>query len=103
MTKRTDRLKKLEEEGFCYLCTLNDLQESIGRKFIVADVEVAVFKINSEIFAVSNICPHQQARLIYDGFVEDEFLSAASKGSEITKQKSKIGVSMSFISSPVYS
>jgi hypothetical protein len=37
------------------------------------------------------------------GLLLDEGLSAASKGSDITKQKSKIGVSMSFISSPVYS
>ena len=80
MTNHTDRLKKLEKEGFRFLCTLNELQESIGKKFIVDDVEIAVFKINSEIFAVSNICPHQQTRLIYDGFIEDEFVVCPAHG-----------------------
>ena len=80
MSNHTDRLKKLEEEGFRFLCTLNDLQESIGRKFIVDDVELAVFKINSEVFAVSNICPHQQTHLIYDGFVEEEFVVCPAHG-----------------------
>ena len=34
-------------------------------------VEIAVFKIDSKVFALSNICPHQHTALIYDGFVED--------------------------------
>ncbi len=42
---------KIEEEGFTFLCSLNDLQEGIGKKFLVNDVEIAVFKINSEVFA----------------------------------------------------
>jgi nitrite reductase/ring-hydroxylating ferredoxin subunit len=78
--KSTDHLNRLEQEGYSYLCTVNDLQESIGRKFIVNDVEIAVFKINSEVFAVSNICPHQQTHLIYDGFVEDEFVVCPAHG-----------------------
>ncbi len=52
-------------EGFEYICMMDELQENVGRRFIVNDVEVAVFKINSEVFAVSNICPHQQTHLIY--------------------------------------
>ena len=72
--KNSHLLKKLEMEGFDYICKLDELQEFKGRKFIVNDIEIAVFKINSEVFAVSNICPHQQSRLIYDGFVEDEFV-----------------------------
>ena len=69
-----------EEEGFTFLCSLNDLQESIGKKFLVNDVEIAVFKINSEVFALSNICPHQQTHLIYDGFIEEEFVVCPAHG-----------------------
>ena len=29
---------------------------------------------------MSNICPHQQTRLIYDGFVEDEFVVCPAHG-----------------------
>jgi nitrite reductase/ring-hydroxylating ferredoxin subunit len=78
--KNSDHLNKLESDGFSFLCSVNDLQESVGKKFIVNDAEIAVFKINSEVFAVSNICPHQQTHLIYDGFVEDKFVICPAHG-----------------------
>lgn len=71
---------KPEEEGFTFLCSLDDLQESTGKKFLVDDVEIAVFKINSEVFALSNICPHQLTHLIYDGFIEEEFVVCPAHG-----------------------
>lgn len=67
-------------EGYEYICKLDELQEKFGKRFIVNDIEVAVFKINSEVFAVSNICPHQQTHLIYDGFIEDEFVVCPAHG-----------------------
>lgn len=67
-------------EGLEYICKLDELQENVGRRFIVNDIEIAVFKINSEVFALSNICPHQQSHLIYDGFVEDEFVVCPAHG-----------------------
>lgn len=69
-----------EEDGFQYLCSIKDLKENIGRRFIVSDVEIAVFKINNEVFALSNICPHQQTHLIYDGFIEEEFVICPAHG-----------------------
>jgi len=78
--KNSNHLMKLEEEGFTFLCSLNDLQESIGKKFLVNNVEIAVFKINSEVFALNNICPHQQTHLIYDGFIEEEFVVCPAHG-----------------------
>lgn len=80
MTKHLNHLKKPEDEGFTFICSLSDLQEKVGRKFIVSDIEIAVFKVNSEIFAVSNICPHQQTHLIFDGFIEDEFVVCPAHG-----------------------
>ena len=71
---------KFEEEGFTFLCSRNNLKEGIGKKFLVNDVEVAVFKINSQVFALNNICPHQQSHLIYDGFIEDEFVVCPAHG-----------------------
>ena len=59
------------EEDYKRLCKLSELKENQGQRFIVDDIEVAVFKIAEEIFAVSNICPHQHTALIYDGFIED--------------------------------
>jgi len=70
----------LEEEGFVFLCSMNDLTEGIGKKFIVNDIEIAVFKISSEVFVLSNICPHQQTHLIYDGFIEANFVVCPAHG-----------------------
>ena len=78
--KNSDHLTKLESNGYSFLCSLSDLQERIGKRFILNEIEVAVFKINSEVFALSNICPHQQTRLIYDGFIEDEFVICPAHG-----------------------
>ena len=78
--KNLEHFKKSEMEGYKYICKLNELQENVGRKFIINDIEIAVFKINSGVFALSNICPHQQTHLIYDGFVEDEFVVCPAHG-----------------------
>ena len=53
------------------ICQVSDLEESRGKRFLIDDVEIAVFKINDEVYAVNNICPHQHTALIYDGFIED--------------------------------
>lgn len=58
-------------EGFFKVCRMEDLTDNSGRRFIVDDVDVAVFKVNGKIYALSNVCPHQHSPLIYDGFLED--------------------------------
>jgi 3-phenylpropionate/trans-cinnamate dioxygenase ferredoxin component len=59
------------EDGYKLLCKLSELIEKHGKRFIVDDVEVAVFKIDGEVFAIGNVCPHQHTALLYDGFVEN--------------------------------
>lgn len=58
-------------EGFQKVCKISDLKEKIGKRFFVDDVDVAVFKVEGKIYALSNICLHQKAQVIYDGFIED--------------------------------
>ena len=58
-------------DGFEYVCKYSDLKENTGQRFLIDDVEVAVFKVKGEIYALNNICPHQHTPLIYDGFIED--------------------------------
>jgi|SRR5690554_1776799 len=62
----------MTEDGFTKLCSINDLKDRTGKRFIVDDVEVALFKIDDKIYALNNICPHQHTALIYDGFLEDD-------------------------------
>jgi len=60
------------EEGFRRLCRVDELKDRQGRRFIVDETEVAVFKIDGVVYALSNNCPHQHTTLIYDGFIEDD-------------------------------
>ncbi len=80
MVKNTDQLKIIEKEGFIYICEIDELKEYIGKRFIINDVELALFKINSIVYALSNICPHQQTHLIYEGFIEDEYVICPAHG-----------------------
>lgn len=66
--------------GFKRICRLNELKNGIGKRFIIDETEVALFNINNEIFALSNVCPHQHTALIYDGFIEDEFVVCPAHG-----------------------
>jgi NAD(P)H-dependent nitrite reductase small subunit len=61
----------LAEASFTKICGVHDIEEETGKRFIVDETEIAVFKSNGEIFALSNICPHKQTALIYDGFIEE--------------------------------
>jgi NAD(P)H-dependent nitrite reductase small subunit len=72
----------LAELGFTKICDINDLEEDIGKRFIVDETELALFKSNGEIFALSNICPHKQTALIYDGFVEEGCVVCPAHGWE---------------------
>ncbi|HRP92776.1 MAG: nitrite reductase (NAD(P)H) small subunit [Ignavibacteriaceae bacterium] len=59
------------KDGYTRVCTATELKENQGKRFLINDVDVAVFKVNEEIFILSNICPHQHTANIYDGFLED--------------------------------
>ena len=60
-----------ELEEFSFICNIEELKDSEGKRFLINDVDIAVFKIEDEIFIVSNICPHQHASMMHEGFVEN--------------------------------
>lgn len=68
------------EEGFTKLYKVSDLSDRQGKRFIVDDTEIALFKVDDQIYALSNICPHQHTALIYDGFIEDECVICPAHG-----------------------
>lgn len=79
LIKNSNRLKNIEE-GFQFVCKLDELKDKVGKRFILDEVEIALFKINSDVFALSNICPHQQTNLIYDGFIEEDYVVCPAHG-----------------------
>ena len=80
MIKNSSHLNKIRDEGYLFACALDDLQEGVGKRLILNDIEIAIFKINSEIFALSNTCPHQQTHLIYEGFIEKDHVICPAHG-----------------------
>jgi nitrite reductase/ring-hydroxylating ferredoxin subunit len=69
-----------KDDGYKNICPLNQLKDREGKRFIVDDIEIALIKVDGEVFALSNICPHQHNTLIYDGFVEDEYIICPAHG-----------------------
>ena len=60
-------------QQFLQLCKSNDIVEGKGYQIIFADdidLQVAVFRINTNLYAVSNICPHRHAKEIYNGLID---------------------------------
>jgi NAD(P)H-dependent nitrite reductase small subunit len=68
------------KDGFKKICKLSELLENQGKRFIINDIDVAVFKINGEVFAINNVCPHQHTALLYDGFIENSCVVCPAHG-----------------------
>ncbi|NOX18587.1 MAG: Rieske 2Fe-2S domain-containing protein [Chlorobi bacterium] len=58
-------------EGFTKVCKLNELKEGLGKRAMIDEVDVAIFKVEEKVYALQNVCTHQHAPIIYDGFIED--------------------------------
>ena len=69
-------------EGFYFVCKENVLKEKVGKKFLINDVEIALFKVDGKIYALNNLCPHQHSALIYDGFIEEGHVVCPAHGWE---------------------
>ncbi len=76
---------------FVKICRLDDLKENVGKRFMVDDVDVALFKVNGNVHAVSNVCPHQKAAMIYDGFIEDGKIVCPLHGWEFNLKDGTMG------------
>ena len=70
----------MQTDGYTKVCKLDELKDSVGKRFLVNDNDVALFKMNGEIFALNNVCPHQHTALIYDGFIEDGCIVCPAHG-----------------------
>jgi len=68
------------EQGYFKICKVSELIENEGKRFLINDVDVAVFKVNNEIYVLNNVCPHQHTSVIYDGFVEDDCVVCPAHG-----------------------
>jgi len=68
------------EHSFTKVCRVSELRENQGKRFLINDVDIAVFKVKDEIYVLNNICPHQHTSVIYDGFIEDGCIVCPAHG-----------------------
>ncbi len=62
----------MDKDNYFKVCNTSELKESLGSRFLVNDIDIAVFKVGEKIFVVDNVCPHQQAPFMFEGFVENK-------------------------------
>jgi nitrite reductase/ring-hydroxylating ferredoxin subunit len=69
------------DKQYIQLCKSVDIFPQKGKNFYFdEDVQIAVFRDNHQLFAVSNICPHQYAAVICNGFLEEKTVTCPLHG-----------------------
>ena len=84
------------KEDFVKICKTSEIYNRKGRRFeLDEENEIAVFRVGEEYFAVDNICPHNHTSQMYDGYVEEMYVSCPVHGFqfhlETGEQPTKMG------------
>jgi nitrite reductase/ring-hydroxylating ferredoxin subunit len=67
--------------NYIKLCKTSGLHNRRGKLFKIDDEnEVALFKVDGEVYAVDNICPHNHTPGIFEGYVEGLYVSCPEHG-----------------------
>jgi nitrite reductase/ring-hydroxylating ferredoxin subunit/DMSO/TMAO reductase YedYZ heme-binding membrane subunit len=71
---KKDKIKyDLKEDGFRKVCQIADIEENRAKMFCLDSERIAIFKTEGKLFAVSNVCKHQNGPLgegkIVDGCI----------------------------------
>jgi nitrite reductase (NADH) small subunit len=67
-------------EGYSRVAAFSDLPEKKGRMVLVADEEVALWKVDGTVYAVNNLCPHQHAPALHIGHLSGLSVSCPMHG-----------------------
>ncbi|HVZ40878.1 MAG TPA: Rieske (2Fe-2S) protein [Candidatus Kapabacteria bacterium] len=60
------------DKEFIRVCSIKEIPRRRGKEIVFdEETQVAIFNIDDTLYAVSNICPHQHAPVIADGYIED--------------------------------
>jgi methionine sulfoxide reductase heme-binding subunit len=61
---RKDNVKyELQKEGFFKVCAVSDIEEDRAKMFCIDKERIAVYKTSGKLFAVNNVCKHQNGPL----------------------------------------
>lgn len=56
-----------DKKNFIKICKLSDIPEKKGIRFEIDDHDLAIFKIDGEVFVITNICPHNHTAQMFNG------------------------------------
>jgi nitrite reductase/ring-hydroxylating ferredoxin subunit len=68
------------EPVFERVCSLCELSEGRGIKFVIRDIDIAVFIVQDKVYAINNVCTHLHKSILCDGFVEDVCITCPAHG-----------------------
>jgi nitrite reductase/ring-hydroxylating ferredoxin subunit len=61
---KTDNMKfDMVKNGFYKVCHVDDIKEDRAKMFCIREERIAVYKTNGKLFAVNNVCKHQNGPL----------------------------------------
>ncbi|NPV11152.1 MAG: Rieske 2Fe-2S domain-containing protein [Ignavibacteria bacterium] len=69
-----------EKDSFVKICKVSDLPEGRGVRIEIEDFDLAIFKINNEVFVISNICPHNHTAQMFNGYLNEYAVSCPIHG-----------------------
>jgi methionine sulfoxide reductase heme-binding subunit len=72
--KKIDSMKfDLQEEGFVYVCNVDEIKDSRAKIFCIDSERIAIYRHEKKLFAIHNVCKHQGGPLgegkIIDGCI----------------------------------
>ncbi|MCX8057532.1 MAG: Rieske 2Fe-2S domain-containing protein [Ignavibacteria bacterium] len=69
-----------ELDGFTKICKVTDIPERKGIRFEIDEHDLAVFKIEGEVFVISNVCPHNHTAQMFNGHLVGYSISCPIHG-----------------------
>lgn len=71
--RRDNTIYNLQKLGFVKVCTTDDIEEDRAKMFCIDKERIAIFKTQGKLFAVNNVCKHQNGPIgegkIVDGCI----------------------------------
>lgn len=69
----------MSKNGWHAICQGSDLNEGGMLPFEIGNFQIALYRVNGEIFATDNVCTHGMA-LLTDGFLDDDVVECPLHG-----------------------
>jgi nitrite reductase/ring-hydroxylating ferredoxin subunit len=62
------------------VCSVEEVKEGRGKRVIIGDEEIVLFKVDGTICAIANLCPHQRFRKLHEGMFENGIVTCPMHG-----------------------